>query len=356
MNFLILLIFFPLHAFSAGFLARNECPETDYSKRMGLVRNQTSSSWCRAFVAADLITFHQKSEPVSALDVAVTGLSSNLVDQRSGYAEPGDFSYFYQKMRIISSGVDRKIGRPILNRTSVFDYVAAYNIRERVCTEKEVPSQPPRAFMGSDSLFDPSNGEEISFLERELKKMGDVSRRAPSIQNQLMNLHLDLNSGCQLSSSPLEARLNFWEEFNQIALRNLHKNIEARCVSGPKPNPMKDENFYPHLSKKNHQNAAQIMAAWLRSGTPMEISYDSDFLDDERWKPAERPIVNHASVIAGMRWNEATDSCEFKIRNSWGPGCDAYASRFSGRCEAGNLWVTEDEVNQVTFALSRILP
>lgn len=53
----------------------------------------------------------------------------------------------------------------------------------------------------------------------------------------------------------------------------------------------------------------------------------------------------HASVLIGRRRSmnpSGGATCEYLIRNSWGPTCEPYASEYSDKCENGQIWVARD--------------
>ncbi len=79
------------------------------------------------------------------------------------------------------------------------------------------------------------------------------------------------------------------------------------------------------------------------------ISYDACFLtkrqtDADYDEEVEKGCGAHASVIVGRKWNTKTNSCEYKVRNSWGTSCGGYVPEIKARCRKGNFYLTEEEL------------
>jgi hypothetical protein len=57
----------------------------------------------------------------------------------------------------------------------------------------------------------------------------------------------------------------------------------------------------------------------------------------------------HASIVIGRREvksSNGTLTCEYLIRNSWGPTCEGYRSEYNGKCENGQVWVTKEALQR----------
>ncbi len=355
----------------ANAVTESDCEDRDFSARLGPVRNQTVSSWCWAFSAADLIGFYQNiDKQVSAVDIALSALTISSEGLGNAIAAVGSWEYYWNQVEdkdmptLVNGATERMhrdfAGLRLQDRSSGTDEISAYNRRGRACLESEVSSQPPRAFR-EDKSTSPSpetiSGNEMAFLDRKLEALGDHSVTAYFQPDRLLELLMT----CPREEGLLEPQLGFFESFNQKVLANVDIAVQARCKVGPpvKPMQVQSESFDSTRKRRNKgepPNAAETMARWLRAGTPMQIGYSADFLNDENWLPNTAHFPNHASVIVGMHWNKDTKSCDFKLRNSWGAECAGYALRFRGRCEGGNLWITESEANAITSRLTRIVP
>jgi hypothetical protein len=62
---------------------------------------------------------------------------------------------------------------------------------------------------------------------------------------------------------------------------------------------------------------------------------------------------SHAVVVTGRAWNEKTQKCEYKIRNSWGTGCGEYAPEID--CANGRVWLDAQTLldNTLTYTQFR---
>lgn len=67
-------------------------------------------------------------------------------------------------------------------------------------------------------------------------------------------------------------------------------------------------------------------------------------------------ISGHASIIVGRRFNKDTKSCEFLIRDSYGPSCIVKdgSSRYELPCENGSVWIEARSLLKNTMQLSWI--
>jgi C1A family cysteine protease len=91
---------------------------------------------------------------------------------------------------------------------------------------------------------------------------------------------------------------------------------------------------------------SQMTAAMIAHDTPVGIGYDPAFLQEGEGHKGTR--TGHASVIVGTHWNSDKNTCEFKLRNSWGSNCAIYAPEYQKKCVGGNIWIsTKDLTDQV---------
>jgi hypothetical protein len=66
----------------------------------------------------------------------------------------------------------------------------------------------------------------------------------------------------------------------------------------------------------------------------------------ERPEPGD-PNVGHSSTIVGRRFNVKSNSCEYRVRNTWGSSCDILA-----HCDNGDIWVAEKDLKRALFSLT----
>jgi aminopeptidase C len=71
---------------------------------------------------------------------------------------------------------------------------------------------------------------------------------------------------------------------------------------------------------------------------------------------ATKSGVGHASLIIGRRRDPKTGVCQYRVRNSYGADCVGKngKSKYSPdwQCDAGNIWVDEDELMKNTVGVS----
>ncbi|MGE3261515.1 MAG: hypothetical protein AB7K68_07030 [Bacteriovoracia bacterium] len=62
----------------------------------------------------------------------------------------------------------------------------------------------------------------------------------------------------------------------------------------------------------------------------------------------------HASVIVGRRFNPKSKSCDFLVRDSFGPSCHNAAGtpKYSWECENGQFWIDSRQLMKSTFQLN----
>jgi hypothetical protein len=342
-------------------LTQLDCPSLDYSSEMGPIRNQDNTDWCWAFSGADLITAFQKSpEPVSAVDVAISAMAASPADLAAARAHPLDFR-FYQKMKsrleLEKEGAhepepESEWAGKSLRYRSGSNEVLLYNLRERLCYESELPSQAPRAFAESarfgQGLF--STKEGVSFIAAQLRSLGDLSI------DEVPGLELsDPYGTCRSHPELMIPGLSLFQAYNQKVLLQVNERVKSACKRGPPVRPMKTQVEDVAAEDGIPSKAGALAARWLREGSPLRMNYDGNFFVQAKFKPSREIKINHSSVVAGMRWNQKTKTCDFKIRGSWGPDCAAYPKKFRKRCTSGSVWISQIELESVTGVIDRIV-
>jgi|GEM_PF-5893261 len=354
-------------AFAAP-IAREQCESIDFGPRLGPVREQLGTEWCWAMTAADLIGFQQGITParqVAVVDVALAGLNMTPQRIKDSGAATGSFStYIMARDEADDQEVlaVRKRGLQLAGRQGwSMIGVLAYNGRERVCLESELPSQLPLAFKPEarrqSSFFPvlsdpPFSGRRRSarqggYLGEVLKGLGDRSADLSTLSTLER-----IRQTCVREGLPeLLAFSTFLEEFNQVVLAQVENEAIGKCRVGPPVKTMAGE--VADFKRGESSQASVTAAKWLRDGSPFGISLPTAFLE-KGWDD-KKPVKGwHEVVLSGMRWNEGTGRCDFKIRNSYGTDCSQYRDGLKERCEGGNLWLSENELNQITRYSTRI--
>ncbi|KYG64858.1 hypothetical protein AZI86_11690 [Bdellovibrio bacteriovorus] len=142
------------------------------------------------------------------------------------------------------------------------------------------------------------------------------------------------------------------DQLNNESLKELRKNIDGLCSPRVPMKPMEIEQWSLTSVPRMHEISNKL-ASFLKAGNPVSIGYSTTFL--EKGRAAQPSFDNlHESSIVGMRWNDNTQTCEFKLRNSWGKSCALYAPEFQRVCEDGYLWINDRDVRSNVNALTVI--
>ncbi len=289
------------------FIKPAECSEVNLKNKFPEVRNQDSVGWCYAFVAAYMISY-KTGYKVSAIDIAVN---------------------FSQKYRI--SHDKRKIYQGELHKdieggwsTEAITEV----VKKGICKESDSPSE--------------------YFAEN--KDIGDYIKNAEDPFSKMYSQHSVLNGGstqpiCLSKESPFLK--DIFKVLNQSQPNNImYKLNQQRChgrrstIEPEKYAVSEFEGPKEELIKKLHET--------LNEKKHAAIGYSASFLQDRR-APG-----HHASIVVGRRYNQEAKSCQFLIRNSWGPNCQSYALPYpvEGNCADGHIWVSEETLHQNIYRVT----
>jgi hypothetical protein len=266
-------------------------------------RNQDSTGWCYAFVAADLLSA-ELGVPVSAFH------TSAIFNQH-----------------ILTSKDREAIEKNRPNFSMIFEggwvhtAIKAIQKKNWLCSEEGLP-------------FDKSGPRDTHNL---IKKLENIKRRSPNLEQkviceQINSLSADffltekeLNdiSEVLIKNDLNEALSLYADKACTEVLRNLPE-FKVNSVKTPrKGTPKEIEEYWKKMN--------QI----LNMGKPIALAYTLDekiVLDS-----SEGP---HASVIVGRRWKN--NRCEIKIRNSWGKSCGSYRSGIECNKNEGSFWVDHE--------------
>lgn len=317
-------------------LSEDECPDKDLSDQFGPIRNQGHSGQCYAFVAADLIGFNQKISPknmVSALDVAVNYIS---IDPKLLYKEAHSLKDWQLSSALSLVGIPalerkRESWAPIDGVKKRADggipivTLAAYNQIGTACLEQNYPSQAP-----SVDLF---KNEYINYkLAAASGAAGTYFPIGGLVRRPILPKTFEeepLYRRCLNGPKSLDEFKSFNKQFDEQVINQVKKDNTEKCGSRIPLKPMEYGMLDGNQTKES--SLAKYTAQLLKKEIPIGLVYDSSFLVDGR--NADIQPSSHASSVVGSRWNKNTKTCEFKLRNSWGPLCDSYAAEFKKSCE-----------------------
>lgn len=329
--------------------------DEDYSELLGPVRTQGNIGWCYANAAADLISYQYRNEwrgfQASATWIA---FHYNLSENRE---KPGTF--------IFREGGDIE---------DAIRYAAAYKY--------SCPRQLDTILM--ENGMDIPLKQKLYSLEELQKKYKDRNASLQSMQDYegYLNIRLDLKSIIGLMPRPqLEAALDLpinqsaiaianatCEEFKQYFPMNIavsSTNPDVKQILNRKADYY-DENLKDWIRYEADKNG------WFRFDRPTRTLIPAkplDLIERINEQIDNKNVVGigyyfdlishnpddkdgHASVIVGRRFRNG--SWQFKIRNSWGPGCTVGAGATKKKIygpkvveceESGHVWVTAKDLN-----------
>jgi hypothetical protein len=284
---------------------RKACSDVDLATELGPVRNQGNIGWCYANVAADLITFRFKKElngrRASAGYVALifNEFTSNKPNDDAGLVSAAAlFSQWY--------GVC-----PASFEEPAFAKSPFKTLRERI-----------NSLVLLKEAYDRRN--QSFYYAEHLKQLIENYRNSKSMINQLSDEELEeilQNSSTRSFPRKLADRLCGPYKIKvtkDLKIRYVHYYASGLTQLLNNPNleavpSMGRTNLIQKINQLlDHKNVAAI-------GYRTSIFYDPK---TERFKKAGM----HASSIVGRRWNAKTNTCDLKLRNSWGQSCDNYTN------------------------------
>lgn len=337
----------------ADYLEENQCVATDLSQKFGLPNNQLDRGWCWGFVAQDLMSYAagRTQDPYATQDVVATTLTTS----------PEDLNKFASTQNVFDSQMESKTAASLqkhllLPKKSETPYekrgngihtaIASYSARGRYCSvSKSKLSQPNSTVLeGGDiskPLLDFAAISAQSLVPKSLRAMkrGSVQKKR-SLNSDEREFNALLCDGHEFGAEKF-ARLR--AALNDKALEDFKRAVDKACGDReagptfiPRTREYDEEAFY-------NKTVNRDLIENLARGVPVGISYNSAFL---KRGSKEGDEYGHASVVVGSRWNARQETCEFKIRNSWGTKCSPYKEEYAkpDNCDNGNIWVKERDV------------
>jgi hypothetical protein len=320
LKYFILLLLFSFNVFAAS--TEGECSYQENSEKLGEVRNQGQIGWCYANAAADLLTFRYhkelKGQKVSQAHVALTFNYSTLqsANAEGGFGFAAMLAYLSQQKSLCPQSVENKVlaqGEEVGLR----EKLVKIN-RLKLLYDAQVEDQTQwKAFfdylteLKKEKSIVQSMGNELLF---------DLLRKS-SVRSFTYNL---ANALCEPHSVPISKRPNVDMDSTYVRL-----GFNGFLI----------DTIHAQLEKKN------ILAVAYHASIFKSPEIDSN--------------SKHMSVIVGQRWNKVKQTCEYKIRNSWGNSCAPYTNpvfQEPGACEEGNVWIAEELLKETMYGLSYLLP
>lgn len=284
-----------------------QCSNVDLRPKMGPVRNQDGVGWCYAFAAADMLSFKTGGKPkVSAADLA-----TQLILQQKG-----------------SNG---KLNAWLSNDTYKGGFIAdalRIGANKGLCSEQQIPSQINRS-------------SEISYVYADMYSSSyyfQKDHRYNNVCYQKATRYQKFFPGATINEI-YEVMFRF--PASEVVPELYRRSCQSRTPSPIKANQIGEASTQLTLLREAIQYA-------LDREEPAAIGYDVGLIVDS---PAQNNfgIRGHASTVVGRKYVPGK-GCQYLIRNSWGPGCEAYKKGLS--CEKGNIWVNENDLLENTIVVN----
>lgn len=292
-----------IYQFSIAGITEDKCQPFDYSDRFGPIRDQDGHGYCFAFSAAALIEERLcKEDPkkcgksISPLDVSRCKWNLNLSIEKEG----GDAKDALN-CAIDNGGVCWEEDAPYNALTdigcSLWDLFSHEGV---LCKNKKIAGLYMRWQQNCAAFNDPS---------KSMNAIADVQK---ALVNSLKEMvPEELLTGKHIHSIFYES--NSESDFLKNVL--IPKSCEnSRIKVKAKVERMESA----HKSTIEKDALVNYVAKGLRDNSSVAISLDLGLTGGHRYELKS----NHSLIVAGMRYNDWTKKCEFKLRNSHGKGAD----------------------------------
>jgi hypothetical protein len=323
-----------------------DCSTKDYRRELGANRNQDDLSWCFAYTSADLIS-QRIGRRVSATDLASTFIladATKLLESRDpeiqGYLrENPDFADLITKTRNFEKLDYSPEG--LLTEKGMKDTGGAEDVTimlantKGYCPESNFPSREKV----QDKFF------------HDVRKLLYRRYRADRLK-----FCSDLPEAWDPTSAVIDP-------VSRAIAKLYEEELDKKCRRQPLPAPL-----IPVMKKYADslpEYRALIEKGQVKRGESEKALLDSldQALDNHRVaaigysanlimkpEPGDKDQHgDHSSTIVGRK--KIGGSCHYLIRNTWGESCSIYLPKFRRRCEAGNVWVSGDELKDSLYSV-----
>jgi hypothetical protein len=292
---------------------QSSCAAVDFSSSFGPARNQKSTNWCASFTASELITQAlnlKYPNRVSAIDVAANHYMNPIEDEfayKLGLEEIQQLPSVYgHPIPLGQVSRDSDIDRKTLLSSGgahVDAVIYNYNSAKGYCIENRLPSDP--------------ESELIKNIEKAAKRKSELKRSKKCPENRQ-------DSFMAIS------------EINDHIFRNFRRKCAPRKKFSypvvPLGHTIEDLSSMESINIINHAlNQGRVAAVQVKLNDWLNYKIEQH--------------AYHAMTVVGRRWNSSNNSCEYKIRNSWGPSCDAFNVT---DCVDGTFWVDSNLLRSTT--------
>lgn len=284
-----------------------QCSSVDLRPKMGPVRNQDGVGWCYAFAAADMLSFKTGGKPkVSAADLA-----TQLILQQKA--------------------TNGKLNAWLSNDTYKGGFIAdalQVGASKGLCSEQQIPSQINRS-------------AEISHVYAEMYSASyyfQKDSRYSTVCYQKATNYQKFFPGTSIRE--------IYEVMFRVPASEVVPELYRRSCPSRSPSPIRANQIGEARHGMTYTKEALQFA--LDRDEPAAIGYDVTLIVNS---PTDNNfgVRMHAGTVVGRKYVPGK-GCQYLIRNSWGPGCEAYKKGLV--CEKGNIWVGEDDLLQKTDSVN----
>jgi hypothetical protein len=304
------------------------CAFKDLRQQIGPIRNQGNMGWCFANAAADLLTFKYRAilghEQVSADYLA---LAYNTTWLWRSPMEAGGYVTFAAQEAIFHGLCPQSIESNLLAGS------AGRTLKTKLALLNEVKTR-----------------YDVDGFEKTYAWLQAMSFRAHASHDPLL----------LMPKAHLEFLLkNSHDKTFALKFGNYYCDT-SRIKVNAEPVVRFDITMIPHASARINDPLEAMGLAKMHSlldhNNIIAVSYFPEFFKRSIKNSPNLKGGEHASIIAGRRWNAANNTCEVLLRNSWGSQC-AYKNpelNAPGVCDAGNLWIHDKDFAKYLQAITYI--
>ena len=393
-------------------LSQEECPNNDIRDKMNpelrkffsTPRDQGDMGWCYAFIAADMLSV-KLGKPVSSVHVAAIYNAQAFKDIQFKLKTKKRTSSFHLTGPLPQSLEELEEAKQfsLFQGGLIFKAVEFVSKKGEVCTESQVP---PERYVFKDlsiqlkmeliaqirqideriNKLNNSKGPAYDELQRrrrslweefrELSKasekvmtFNDVLNKVEQLQSEVANKKRDIGVAYDEMNSTLRGFFQIHKDFDELVSDMLAHNVnfyfsdmmDSLCSEKLKIEEDFEMKIFPSLflftslvSEREKPDSPAAIALLtikrqLEKGTPVGFGYGAS---DKILKNAE-PRGRHISLITAQRWNDEKNTCEFKVRNTWGQRCSSYVKEVECIESEGSFWISDtrllDVVKEINY-------
>ena len=343
MQLLLFMFILSINSLFSMSYAQSSCPTSpslgnvDISDEFGPVRDQDGIGWCYAYAGADLLNhylYRTNGRDPSLLEegnrISANSLAANY-ESRRDRRQVRRLRRFQrgrslEELTELQAGGNSVTGGDEGVLVTDGGYIgssiaAGLRRRGRVCRESEVRDAD---FFLVDSECRDANCElDESLIEilRWYEGGEDNQCRAMASARSLFP-QMSFDTIADILSDTSRERALY-----ELFRRSCPDSRRLRLESNPRYHDVYDSTVKARarsgVSPLPNENIINKINDGLSRGIPVGISYFTQPLQGEE---IDEDSGTHASIITGREWDPVNCRYNYKIRNSWGPGCSSYGT------------------------------